>query len=95
MSDLIYRQDALKALRPIMRKSDYYYEIQKAIQDIPPAEPERKKGVWLHDNEGDPEVIKTDGYCGYCSVCKEMSEYLTAYCGSCGADMRRTWNETN
>ena len=92
MSDLINRKSALKALRPIMRKSDYFYEILKAIQDVPPAEPERKKGVWLDDKDN-PESVKTDGYCAYCSACKEWSEYLTAYCGSCGADMRGTWNE--
>ena len=40
MDDTISRQAALKALRPIMRKSDYYYEIQKAIQDIPSAQPQ-------------------------------------------------------
>ena len=40
MSDLINRKSALKALRPIMRKSDYFYEILKAIQDMPSAQPE-------------------------------------------------------
>ena len=44
-SDLISRQEALKALRPIMRKSDYFYEILKAIQDVPPADPERRYTV--------------------------------------------------
>lgn len=38
MSDLINRKLALKALRPIMRKSDYFYEMLKAIQDIPSAQ---------------------------------------------------------
>lgn len=65
-----------------------FYEV---IERQPTIE-ERQTGVWL-DDEDDPESVKTDGYCGYCSVCKEMSEYLTAYCGSCGADMRGTWNE--
>ena len=67
-----------------------FYEV---IERQPTIE-ERKTGVWLED-EDDPESVKTDGYCGYCSVCKEMSEYLTNYCGNCGADMRGTWNETN
>lgn len=59
----------------------------------PKEQPERKTGKWL-DDEDDPESVRTDGYCAYCSVCKEMSEYLTSYCGSCGADMRGTWNDT-
>ena len=65
-----------------------FYEV---IERQPTIE-ERKTGVWL-DDEDDPESAMTDGYCGYCSVCKEMSEYLTNYCGNCGADMRGTWNE--
>lgn len=46
--------------------------------------PERRKGLWL-DDEGKK---KENGYCGYCSVCGDMSEYLTDYCPHCGADMR-------
>lgn len=52
MSDLINRKSALKALRPIMRKSDYFYEMLKAIQDIPPAEPEQR---WIPCSERLPE----------------------------------------
>lgn len=50
----------------------------------------RKKGVWLDEVGGS---IQKDGYCAHCSACSEMSEYLTAYCGNCGADMRGTWNQ--
>ena len=47
-SDLISRQEALKALRPIMRKSDYFYEILKAIQDMPSAQPDYQEVLgWL------------------------------------------------
>lgn len=53
------------------------------IEHAPTIEPERKKGVWL-DDDGE---IRTDGYCANCSVCGEWSEYLTAYCGNCGAKM--------
>ena len=43
----------------------------------------RLKGIWL-DDEGKK---KENGYCGYCSVCGIMSEYLTDYCPHCGANM--------
>ena len=47
-SDLISRQEALKALRPIMRKSDYFYEILKAMQDLPSAQPDYQEVLgWL------------------------------------------------
>lgn len=45
----------------------------------------REKGKWT-DSEG-KERIKSK-YCGHCSVCGGWSEYLTDFCGNCGADMR-------
>ena len=50
MSDLINRKSALKALRPIMRKSDYFYEILKAIQNIPSAQPDENKYEYHYDH---------------------------------------------
>lgn len=61
------------------------------VANAPTIEPERKKGVWLND-DGE---IQTDGYCATCSVCGVMSEYLTAYCGNCGAKMEGKQNETD
>ncbi len=99
MSNLISREEAIKAIISESLKDGAYgyldaYSIVDLLKNLPTKEPERKKGVQLED-EDDPESVKTDGYCAYCSACKEWSEYLTAYCGSCGADMRGTWNETN
>ena len=96
MSDLINRKSALKALRPIMRKSDYFYEMLKAIQDIPSAQSERKKGKW---------IIKGNPKTGWYSItCPECGEDVTStapcigfypnvkvtwdYCPNCGTDMR-------
>lgn len=45
----------------------------------------RPKGKWT-DSEG-KERTKSK-YCGHCSVCGGWSEYLTDFCGNCGADMR-------
>ena len=38
-----------------MRKSDYFYEIQKAIQDIPSAQPEQR---WIPASKRLPEEYK-------------------------------------
>ena len=101
MSDLIDRQAAIRWVKtecnPYGKPTLEFESGKKVIEHLeqmPSAQPERKTGVWLED-EDDPESAMTDGYCGYCSVCKEMSEYLTNYCGNCGADMRGTWNEHN
>jgi len=54
-----------------------------AIEEAPTIE-ERNKGRWLDDHGNE----KKDGYGADCSVCGWWSEYLTDFCGSCGADMR-------
>ncbi len=87
MNDLISRQALLEEYDRVHIGPPG--KARELIEDAPTIE-ERKTGVWL-DDEDDPESVKTDGYCAYCSACKEWSEYLTAYCGSCGADMRGTW----
>ncbi len=54
----------------------------KPLRQVPTIEP-RKKGKWI-DDEGN---TVTDKYCAICSACGEWSEYLTAYCPNCGAEM--------
>ena len=41
-------------------------------------------GMWI-DTQGNQ--LKIGGYSGYCSACHAWSEYLTDYCGKCGAYM--------
>ena len=45
---------------------------------------DRPRGAWL-DSKG---RIMFSGYSANCSVCGEWSEYLTEYCGHCGARMK-------
>ena len=44
----------------------------------------RPKGEWIDNGL----VRKIGGYSANCSVCGEWSEYLTNFCGNCGAEMR-------
>ena len=53
------------------------------VDEQPTVQPRRKKGKWI-DDEGN---TVTDKYCAICSACGEWSEYLTAYCPNCGAEM--------
>lgn len=95
MSDLISRQKALDGLKYEMKYGaeidrcglDTAYDI---IENIPSAEPERKKEKWLHKpNEYDDDTYE-------CSRCGEPwtliegtpKENNMNYCPNCGADMR-------
>ena len=90
MSRLIYADALIAEMHNVILEDGEGRKTFYEVIERQPTIEERKTGVWL-DDEDDPESVKTDGYCAYCSACKEWSEYLTAYCGSCGADMRRTW----
>ena len=47
---------------------------------------DRPQGEWMSEGRVYPP---TNAYhSAYCSHCGEWSEYLTDYCGNCGADMR-------
>lgn len=67
----------------------------KILHDLPPAEPERKKGEWVGYNtdKGD-EWKRTDGSPVFmsCSICNGMVLNNGAahwnFCSNCGADMR-------
>lgn len=70
--DLISRQDAINVVAGI----DKYFV--KYIEEIPSAEPERKKGKWKIT----PVYIK-------CSECGESFMLIPQnFCPNCGADMR-------
>lgn len=45
---------------------------------------DRPTGEW-QDEHGKP--MRWTSFAGYCSNCGEWSEYLTDYCGNCGAKM--------
>lgn len=63
--------------------------IEKAVNEVKPAQPERRKGKW-YDWDGN---LKTSGYMGICSACGMDSEYLKDYCPTCGAEMLETWED--
>ena len=45
---------------------------------------DRPQGEWIDSNG----MRATWNFSAFCSVCGEWSEYLTAYCGNCGARMK-------
>lgn len=81
MDDLISRQAAINAMCEVC--SDWCDEgvckKVSAIQKLPPAQPERKTGKWIED-EDEMRVI--------CSKCGEPNYSISDFCPNCGADMR-------
>ena len=97
MSDLIDRQAAIDAIEQLAIPKDMCVfeilsHIELAIGTLPSAQPERKKGEWLPDNNNAYEMRFV------CSCCKEsevvptigFTKYkpLWDFCPNCGADMR-------
>ena len=81
---LIEREAAIDAIERI-RSVDTYADLEYAkdiFRNIPPAQPERKKGEWIQNNNGTYS----------CSLCHswipEEQYYYAQFCLYCGADMR-------
>ena len=90
MDDTIYRQAAIDAAeRESQVDGAYGYMDTKSIvdmlNDLPSAQPERKKGKWI----GEPkDGIEAMFFKPKCSVCGFESAEVKNYCPNCGADMR-------
>lgn len=87
MDDLISRQAAIDAVeKESLADGAYGYMDTKSIvdllNDLPSAQPERKKGHWVVDEDGNIECSE----CGHRGVGDN-------YCEHCGADMREEANE--
>ena len=78
MSELIYKQDAIDALRHV---DEYNNRSIKAIKMLPSVQPETKRAVWaLHTYMPHHH---------YCTHCKKDSPYNKrwSYCPNCGYEM--------
>lgn len=102
MEDTIYRQQAL-ALRftKAINEDGVIYvplgEYLSGIESLPPAQPERKKGKWIPDEIAAYDMPKGEprGWVPWlCSECGwSVGKHQTAFCPSCGADMRGEQND--
>ena len=91
MSDLISRQAAIDAVTPF----DDEYRIRDAIEDLPSAQPERKRGKWIEDDDGWGGVIWRCSECDavFTLVDGTPKENEYYFCPHCGADMREVDDE--
>ena len=98
MSDLIRRRDAVSKMFDLLmvelqgQRLPTWNEVYRAMNDIPSAEPERKKGEWIKEDLSG--YLTPGGNSIYhCSECGHTEgpwphPRLTNFCPSCGADMR-------
>ena len=83
--DLIKRQDAIDAFmaeHPDGKDSCRISWALNVINELPSAQPERKKGKWIYDSD-----------CYICNQCRSAfgwwaDSQTSNYCPNCGADMR-------
>ena len=93
---MIYLDDAINMMRQHSHYDDFERCVidesvaMKALEDLPLAQPERKRGRWVQiqvrtaPHNRISKVLK-------CSVCgKRKDKYVTwNFCPNCGADMRK------
>ena len=95
MSDLISRQAAIDALgvEPLAY-TDYeeglhtkWADAKEALEKLPSAQPERKKGKWLHKSKQLAALNTAWWY--ECSICgyHAFNGMRTDFCPNCGAEM--------
>ena len=61
--------------------------VDKAIDNAPTVEPERKKGMWKI-SYADHEAFGVKPFFRYCSECHGTTVHKYNFCPNCGADMR-------
>ena len=87
MSDLIKREDAIKAINKALDRETLLNRLVRkialdAIRSTPSAD--RPQGKW----------IDASSWMGFeCSRCKCHSRYITPFCSQCGAKMEGADNE--
>lgn len=81
--ELISREQAIEYATQAHISGCVQQRIVDLLKSVPTVE-SRPKGKWIDNGQ----VRKIGGYSADCSVCGEWSEYLTNFCGNCGAYMR-------
>ena len=87
MKDMIYRKDAIKAMRDTLVAAEIPYAVN-ALFKIPSAD--RPQGKWIIEIDANSNTY------GRCSICG-MRQYAGQlnFCPNCGAKMKGEINETN
>ena len=82
MDDTISRAAAIEAIMSEPTDAHYPSWYAERLEQLPPAQPERKKGKWIYNS---PVTMK----CNQCGlVIKDWDWHRFKYCPNCDADMR-------
>ena len=86
-SDTISRREAIAALDKRfdsipMEQTTEILQLRKDLRELPPAQPERKRGRWIYNS---PVTMKCD-QCGL--VIKDWDWHRFKFCPNCDCDMR-------
>lgn len=98
MSDLIDRQAAIDALNVLVKDGHAYVngaffetilrdEAKRVLEELPSAQPEQRKGKWIHRGCGIFSCSECDEKIGT-NVYAEAETVRFRFCPNCGADMR-------
>ena len=94
MSDLIRREDAIEALYEAIRtelKGPFTDSMSLAVvmgNNIPSAEPERKRGKWIYEGKRGRFPACKCSICGHYENADWAMLQGANFCPNCGADMR-------
>lgn len=98
MKDTIYREDAIKAFdtepfivgdaEAAINTYSYMCDVIRRIKNLPPAEPERKRGHWIEADDSDNRISGRCSVCGWESHLYEDDVVGMDFCPNCGADMK-------
>lgn len=83
VADELYENIKKGATFPQRQWFDGMAHAQSILEDLPSAQPERKKGHWIKQ-ELAPQTLLFCSLCG----CKKPQGVVGNFCPNCGADMR-------
>lgn len=85
--DTIYRQAAIEVVSSGCQEfRGIFARCEKNLNELPPAQPERRNGEWIEDDSDWFETMFKCSECG--ALIKKEDKFRSFFCYHCGADMR-------
>lgn len=94
MNDLVSRQAAIENIKEYAQAahSNYEWDVEQGfidaiecLEELPSAQPERKKGKWLDNETSFADGVRQTCTCSICG--RRSTRPIGRFCRWCGADM--------